>query len=103
VVGVAGIAGLGVGGLLGGLASSKYSRAKQACSSPTTCPSYDQAVADHDSAVSLATGSTVAVIAGGALLGTGLVLYLTAPPRSSNVAIVPGSAGGAGATLTGSF
>lgn len=109
-VGVTGIVGLGVGGLLGGLASSRWSSSKTNCASATNCPDRPQALEDHDSALSLATGSTVAVIAGGVLLATGIVVFLTAPKgtsrtaASASVAVVPSmDPGGGGMTVVGRF
>jgi hypothetical protein len=69
-----------VGGIFGGLTFAAVSRQKSDCGS--TCASSALRAADqldHASAVSDATTSTVAFIAGGALLVTGTVLFLTAP------------------------
>ena len=87
VIGSAGIVGLGVGGVLGGLASSTWSSAKGCVSATTTdCANREQAMADHDSAVALATGSTIGFIAGGALLVTGVIVFLTAPKHATTAA-----------------
>jgi hypothetical protein len=74
----AGAAGLIVGAVFGANAMSSWSSSKSECSA-SSCPSHDQAVADHDHAASAATLSTVAFVAGTALVAGGLVLYLTAP------------------------
>lgn len=101
VVGVVGLVGLGVGGGLAGAASSSWQTSLSECSTPTNCTNHDQAVVDHDNAVGLATGSTVAFIAGGVLAATGLVLFLTAPhgkpdsPSAWRIMPVMGSSGGA--------
>ena len=82
VVGGAGVVGVAVGSIFGLMASSSWSASKSDCGSPTTCPRYAQAVTEHDSAVSQGTVSTVAFVAGGAVLATGVVLFLTAPRPS---------------------
>jgi hypothetical protein len=92
VFGGVGIVGIGLGTFFGLQASSKWSDAKKEC---TDYP-YDCGAAGTDlrsSARSAATVSTVAFIAGGALLATGVVLYFTAPKKQSvALAIGPGSA-----------
>jgi hypothetical protein len=77
VVGAVGIAGLGVGGLFGVIASSSWSTAKRECPTGTGCS--PQAISDRSSAVTGATISTVGFIAGGVLLAGGLTLFFTAP------------------------
>lgn len=98
-LGGVGVAGLVVGGVLGGLAASKWSKSKDACADAKTCADHDTAVADHTSAEHLATGSTVAILTGGVLAVTGLVIYLMAP-RQRSVGISPTTNG---AVLVGSF
>ncbi len=107
-LGVTGLIGLGVGGVLGAVAGSKWSSSKTSCASPTDCVSRPQALSDHDSAVSLATGSTVAFIAGGVLAATGLVVLLAAPKRTStsaaSVSVMPSvGAWGGGMMAVGRF
>ena len=84
-LGGAGIVGLGVGALLGVLASSNWSSAKSACGTPTTCPGsgYSVATSDHDSAVTDGAVSTVAFVAGGALLAGGAALYFFSAPSAA--------------------
>jgi hypothetical protein len=77
VVGAAGIAGLGLGGIFGVLASSSWSNAKRDCPTATGCSS--TAMNERSSAVTDATVSTVGFIAGGVLLAGGLTLFFTAP------------------------
>jgi hypothetical protein len=77
VVGAVGIAGLGLGGIFGVLASSKWSTAQRECPSHSGCSA--QAMSDRSSAVTSATVSTVGFIAGGVLLAGGLTLFFTAP------------------------
>ena len=92
VFGGVGLVGIGLGSFFGLQASSKWSDAKKKC---TDYP-YDCGAEGADlrsSAHSAATVSTVAFVAGGALLATGLVLYFTAPKKQSvALAIGPGSA-----------
>jgi hypothetical protein len=103
VLGIGGAVGLGVAGLLGASASSSWSSSQTNCASSAECTNRPEAVADRDSAVTLATGATIAFIAGGALLTTGLILYFTAPTKAApatGMRVVP-SVGGA--LLVGSF
>jgi len=92
VLGGAGIVGVGLGTYFGVRASSKWSDAKNGCSDyPYGCSLEAQAL--RSSSRSSGTASTVAFIAGGALLTTGLVLYFTAPKRQEvALGIGPGSA-----------
>lgn len=71
-----GLVGLVVGIVYGVRTMSLWSNAHAECSA-SSCPSHDQAVRDHDGALSAATVSNVGFIAGGAALATGLVLYFT--------------------------
>lgn len=93
VAGAAGIAGVGAGVVLGVLANSKWSDAKDACST-TTCPNRSVAEDTRQSALGLATGSTIAFIAGGVLVAGGVVLWLTAPSSSARVGFAPTPSGG---------
>jgi hypothetical protein len=101
VVASAGLAGLAVGALFGGVALSSWSSVNSVCPSHRDCPS--QALSDHDNAVTFSTVSDVGFIAGGVLVASGLALYLTAPAsrehtQSIRVDLVPG-----GAWLRGTF
>lgn len=99
VLGGAGVVGLGLGAFFGLQASNKWSDAKSKCADyPYGCS--PEGTSLRSSASSTANLSTVAFIAGGALLATGVVLYLTAPSRQEQVALElgPGSA-----FLRGSF
>jgi hypothetical protein len=85
-----GAAGLVVGGITGGLAISKHSSFTSECGGTDQCSSSLQAKyqSDANSYYTLASVSTVAFIAGGAVAATGLVLLLTAPSSSSSSASV---------------
>jgi hypothetical protein len=72
-----GVVGLGVGALFGGLAIGDQNMEKSNCSS-SACSNRPQAQADFTTGNSNATVSTVAFIAGGALVAAGAVLYFTA-------------------------
>jgi len=99
VLGSAGVVGVGLGAFFGLQASSKWSDAKGECSDyPYGCSAH---AADlRSSAHSSGTLSTVAFVAGGALLATGIVLYAIAPTKNDSVAlrVGPGSA-----SVQGSF
>jgi hypothetical protein len=91
VLGGVGALGLVVGGILGIVAKSTYDHAMSSeCGgvygSKTSCGA--QGVSDVQSANTQATVSTVAFIAGGALLGGGAYLYLSAK-RGGDVAVGP--------------
>lgn len=99
VFGGVGIVGLGLGTFFGLQASSKWSDAKDKCTDyPYGCAT--DAADLRSSAHSSATVSTVAFVAGGALLATGVVLYLTAPSKKESVAL---SVGPNSAFVKGSF
>jgi hypothetical protein len=99
VFGGAGIVGIGLGTFFGLQASSKWSDAKAKCSDyPFNCGTEGTDL--RSSAHSAGTVSTVAFIAGGALLATGVVLYLTAPKNRESVAL---SVGPSSAFVQGTF
>ena len=89
VVGGAGIVGVGLGAFFGLRAFGKWSDTKQACSDyPYGCGKTGTEL--RSSAASAGTTSTIAFIAGGTLLATGVVLYLTAPKKQTSVAMAIG-------------
>ena len=108
-VGALGLIGLGVGTGFGLVAGSKWKDASSKCPDGGRCAdaaSYESARA----ARSAATISTVGFVAGGVLLATGVVLFLTAPSattsKSSSVLrrlLVWGSPDGAVVGTAGSF
>lgn len=105
VVGGAGVAGLVVGSIFGAVASSKWSAAKTDCGGG--CGLTAAAQDEKNTASSDATISTVAIVVGGALAAGGVVLYLTAPSRSTTgtgLRVAPAFAlGEAGVVLAGGF
>ena len=92
VFGVAGIAGLAVGGIFGAKASSAWNTAQHECPSHVGCST--QAITDHNSAFTFATVSTAGFIAGGVLLAGGLTLYLAAPKGNSPTVGLQAAPGG---------
>ena len=74
-----GVAGLVVGGVLGGLAIGKNNEAAAFCrpDEPTLCSA--QGVALGQDVKALGTASTVAIVAGSVLAAGGVVLFLVAP------------------------
>ena len=99
IVAGVGLLGVGAGAVLGAMAGGKWSDAKDACST-TRCPDRSAAEDTRRSALSLATGSTIAFIAGGVLIAGGVVLWIASPSSSSRVGVAPTPNG---ALLTGSF
>jgi len=101
-IGGAGVAGLAVGSVFGLLTASAASQQKTDCASATICPRYPQAASDHSTAQTDGAISTVAFIAGGALLAGGAVLFLAggrSSEPSTGLVVVPGVAPGGGALL----
>jgi hypothetical protein len=90
VTGAVGVAGLIVGTTFGAIARADNNDAKKNCLVDSACN--PQGYASSTSAEHAATASTVAFIAGGALVAAGLVVYLTAPPsspRSARIGLTP--------------
>jgi hypothetical protein len=99
VLGGVGVAALATGTTFTLLASSNWAKAKDNCEDyPYQCN--PAALSHADSASSQASVASVAFIAGGAALGTGLVLLLTSPREKtgSELALSPSSV-----TLRGRF
>lgn len=99
--GVVGVASLGVGGVFGALTFSATSKQKSDCASPTNCTNHGQALSDHSSAQTDGTVSDIALVAGGALLAAGAVLFFAAgqsaerPAASTGLAMIPAIGPGA--------
>jgi hypothetical protein len=111
-IGAVGVAGLVAGGVLGGVAASRWSSAKEAakaggCVDATRYTGCDQATIDKQaSATSFATASTIALVAGGVLAAGGVVLFATAPRAKAQAAawVTPAIAPGVlGLTAGGAF
>lgn len=98
IVGGAGIVGLGIGTYFGVRAKGTYDDASASANCPAGLSSCNQSGVDGNrTAHDQATVSTVAFVAGGALLAGGVVLFLTAPKDGS----VRVQAGGLGASSAG--
>lgn len=103
VSGGVGVAGIGVGSVFGVIAMSKNNSTAGHCNG-SVCDA--PTIANLNDARTDATVSTVSFIAGGVLLATGVVLYLTAPrgAPSTGLLLSPGSGGSiAGLTLRGGW
>lgn len=106
-LGTAGIVGLGVGAVFGGLAIAKNNETLDpngdyACTA-TGCPTQGGIDATN-TALTFATVADVGLIAGGVLLAAGVTLYLTAPRARETVRLSPlVSTSGASLSLTGAF
>jgi hypothetical protein len=95
---VIGVGGIGVGSVLGLVSKSTYDRAQNECPSGNlgTCSGKAQYQQDFDSANSQATASTIAFIAGGALVATGALLFFLAPKTASGVTVGVSAVSGGG-------
>ena len=102
--GSVGVAGLVAGGVLGLMARWAWRRADAACPRHLACT--PEAHAESARSLSLATGSTITFIGGGAAVAGGLILWLTTPASkpSADPRVVPVVGPGvAGAMVTGAF
>lgn len=88
VSGVVGVVGLALGATWGAYAISAQNM-QNACVSSASC-SHNQAVEDYNTAQHNATGSTIALSVGAALVAAGAVLWITAPTHKSSAAPVAG-------------
>jgi hypothetical protein len=77
VTGAVGVVAIGVGAVFGILAIGKKSSAKDFCDDQNVCEA--EGIDKQETGVAFGNVSTVAIIAGAALVGTGAVLFLTAP------------------------
>lgn len=107
ILGGVGLAGLGVGSVFGLLALNANNQSKENCVTDLTPDICSQEGLDQrNQAFGLATGSTVAFVAGTALMTGGVVLLLTAPDDKAESALQAEfrpMAGGGKFALTGSF
>jgi hypothetical protein len=104
VVGVVGVAGLGVGSYFGIRALKKNNDAEAHCPNSGLCNDQDGVNLTED-AKKLAVFSNIAFAAGGLLFGTGAVLYLTGgSSQADSVALMPLlGPSAAGANVVGRF
>ena len=107
-LGAVGVVGIIVGSVMGGLSFSTWSSSESECSN-TSCTNRTQALSDHNTATTFATVSDIGFLAGGALVATGVVVYLTSPSTASSKSsgmwrVIPrASASGGGMSLEGQF
>lgn len=95
-----GVVGLGVGTYFGIDAISKNNTSNQTGCSGNTCT--QGAYTTRQDAISSATVSTVAFVAGGVLAAAGITLWLVAPKGDAAAQVTPVAlSGGGGLTLTG--
>lgn len=86
VVGLVGVAGVGVGTIFGLRAKSKNDDSKAECSPADENRCNAKGTELRDDAQSAATISTISFVVGGAALATGIVLIATAPSSEEHVA-----------------
>jgi hypothetical protein len=104
-----GLAGIAVGTVFGLETASEANKQKTDCPTETNCLHRAQAASEHSSGATDATISTVAFIAGGAFVATGVVLFLTAIHREPQLPTVGftltpiAGPDGAGLLLRGGF
>jgi len=79
VTGGVGVVGIALGAVLGLVASGKESDSQKLCPTTSATCANGNGVQENNDSKTQATVSTVAWIAGGALVAAGAVLYLTAP------------------------
>lgn len=87
-----GLAGIIVGAVFGGLASSSWSASRGECKSPSDCANHPKAVADHDDAITFATISTIGFVAGGIAIAAGGAIFFLAPAVTRESAMLGVSA-----------
>ena len=104
-----GVVGVGVGAVFGLMASGAWSHAKSACGGdPAQCTDVATGSSYHDTTQTDGTLSTVGFIAGGALIATGAIVFLTGghhePSSATGVVVSPSLGPGlASVALKGAF
>jgi hypothetical protein len=93
VAGGIGVASLVTGIVLGLGASSAYRDQQRDCASSVDCPNHARALSDHSAMETEGRWSTIAFVAGGALLAGGAWLFFTdrgtARPKTAGLAVAP--------------
>jgi hypothetical protein len=108
-LGGAGVAGLALGGVFGLMTASAANQQKTDCASASSCANYAAAASDHTNAQTDGTISTIAFVAGGALLVGGAVLWFlpshsAEPATAASLVVAPAvGPGGLGLSLRGGF
>jgi hypothetical protein len=104
VLGGAGVASVALGSVFGALTFSAVSRQRNDCGTAETC-NLALGSSDHSAAETDAAASTVLFVAGAGLLGSGALLFFTAPsqpprtPAAATVRLLP-SVSGRGGSLS---
>lgn len=88
LIGAAGLAGLAVGGALGGVALAKQMESNRGPCDEATDVCSTAGLALRSEAITMATGSTIAFIASGVVLAAGVVLVVLPPARAARTALV---------------
>lgn len=103
-LGGAGIVGLGLGSVFGVIAMNKDKQADEICGGTAECPAGEGGEDRTREARQNAMISTIAFAAGGALVASGIVIYLTAPKAQETAQLrLSPTAGGARLTLGARF
>jgi hypothetical protein len=107
VSGGVGLAGIGVGSVFGILTGSAVHSQNAACASPTSCSDRAAALSDHSTWTTDGAISTVAFVAGGALLAAGVTMFVLGGSHSESatgLVVLPAlSPAGAGISAAGAF
>jgi hypothetical protein len=105
VVGGIGVAGLGVGGILGivTLLKNGSARGTTACTGPATLSNVNACNALRDSARSIQTGGIVSAVVGGVAVAAGITVVMTAPRQERRAASIAFVIDPAGASVAGRF
>jgi hypothetical protein len=109
IAGGAGVASLAVGSVFGLLTISEKNQQETDCPSPCLAAAHNLALGDHSTGITDGAVSTVAFIAGAALVAGGAVLFFTSGPSREQPAAVAVSVaptagpGGGGVLLRGEF
>jgi hypothetical protein len=107
-IGAAGATGIVAGLITGLMSKSDYDSVRASCPSDV-CPSagtFAQSRSQYDSAMALATASTVSLLTGAVAMGAGAIVFFTAPKSkpSAVVSVGLGPTGpGAGLSVAGRF
>jgi hypothetical protein len=99
-IGGAGAAGIVIGAVFGIVSKLTYDQGMKGCAANNVNDCSSTAVKDDNTAHTQATVSTVAFVAGAALLAGGIALYLTAP-NGSEVALAANMVNGGGGLSVG--
>jgi hypothetical protein len=98
------VAALAAGSVLGMMSLSAHDSARTWCDATTNECTDQRGVDARSNAIQYGNVATVLFVAGGALLSTGLVLWLTSPSSAGpRIAVSATAGGGAGVAAIGAF